>query len=101
MDEYADYFADLEGGSAIGRSVEPQPFDVNSIGKDAALIRTSDAISAPLPMPITSGDFRSMNLMARRPLQACRRSPNGLSKVWAARPSGRTWRLAARPWLPR
>ena len=70
MTEYADYFADLEGGSAIGRSVEPQPFDINSIGKDAALIRTSDAISAPLPMPITSKDFRSMNLMARRPLQA-------------------------------
>ena len=70
MTEYADYFADLEGGSATGRSVEPQPFDVNSIGEDAALIRTSDAISAPLPMPITSKDFRSMNLMARRPLQA-------------------------------
>jgi hypothetical protein len=70
MEEYADYFADLEGGSAIGRSVEPQPFDVNSIGDDAQRIRTSDAISAPLPMPITSGDFRSMNLMGRRPLRA-------------------------------
>src|SRR5690606_26203119 len=67
---YADYFADLEGGSAIGRAVEPLPFDVNSIGKDAALLRTSDAISAPVPMPITSKDFRAMNLMARRPLQA-------------------------------
>ena len=70
MTEYADYFADLEGGSAIGRAVEPLPFDVNSIGKDAALLRTSDAISAPVPMPITSKDFRAMNLMARRPLQA-------------------------------
>jgi succinate dehydrogenase/fumarate reductase flavoprotein subunit len=70
MNEYADYFADLEGGSAIGRSVEPQPFNVNSIGKDAAILRTSDAISAPVPMPITSRDFRSMNLMGRRPLQA-------------------------------
>ena len=81
MAEYADYFADIEGGSAIGRSVEPQPFDINSIGKDAALIRTSDAISAPLPMPITSKDFRSMNLMARRPRRPGRRSPNGLSRV--------------------
>lgn len=70
MVEYADYFADLEGGSAIGRSVEPKPFDVNSIGEDARSIRTSDAISAPVPMPITSNDFRSMNLMARRPLKA-------------------------------
>ena len=53
---------DLEGGSRHSgeRFVEPQPFDINSIGKDAALIRTSDAISAPLPMPITSKDFRSM-----------------------------------------
>lgn len=70
MREYADYFSDLEGGSAIGRSVEPQPFDVKSIGEDAARIRSSDAISAPVPMPITSNDFRVMNLMARRPLQA-------------------------------
>lgn len=70
MAEYADYFADLPGGSAIGRSVEPGPFNVNSIGKDAKFIRTSDAISAPLPMPITSGDFHAMNLMARRPLRA-------------------------------
>lgn len=70
MTEYADYFSDLEGGSAIGRSVEPQPFDVKSIGEDAARIRSSDAISAPVPMPITSNDFRAMNLMARRPLQA-------------------------------
>lgn len=70
MEEYADYFADLEGGSAIGRSVEPEPFDVNKIGEDASRIRTSDAISAPVPMPITSGDFRAMNLMGRRPLHA-------------------------------
>ncbi len=70
MAEYADYFADLEGGSAIGRAVEPQPFDVKSIGEDAVRIRTSDAISAPVPMPITSKDFRMMNLMGRRPLQA-------------------------------
>ena len=70
MEEYADYFADLLGGSAIGRSVEPEPFNVNSIGDDALLLRTSDAISAPVPMPITSGDFRAMNLMGRRPLQA-------------------------------
>lgn len=70
MREYADYFSDLEGGSAIGRAVEPQPFDVKSIGEDASRIRSSDAISAPVPMPITSNDFRVMNLMARRPLQA-------------------------------
>jgi len=70
MEEYADYFADLLGGSAIGRSVEPEPFNVKSIGDDAPLLRTSDAISAPVPMPITSGDFRAMNLMGRRPLQA-------------------------------
>jgi hypothetical protein len=42
---------------------------INSIGDDAPLIRTSNAISAPVPMPITSGDFRSMNLMGRQPLR--------------------------------
>lgn len=71
MPEYADYFADVEGGSAIGRAIESKPFDLNSIGEeDARRIRTSDAVSAPVPMPITSKDFRLLNVITRRPLRA-------------------------------
>ncbi len=70
MHEYADYFADLPGGSAIGRAVEPKPFDANRIEGGASILRSSEASAAPVPMPITGRDFRIMNLMARRPLRA-------------------------------
>src|SRR5690625_7671771 len=70
MHEYADYFADLPGGSAIGRAVEPKPFDANRIEGGASILRSSEAIAAPVPMPIKGRDLRIMNLMARRPLRA-------------------------------
>ncbi len=69
MPEYADYFSDLEGGSPIGRSVEPQPFDINILGDDVDLIRSGD-MSAPVPMPVTSVDYKWMNLMKSRPTKA-------------------------------
>jgi succinate dehydrogenase/fumarate reductase flavoprotein subunit len=69
MPEYADYHSELPGGSAIGRSVEPQPFDLNSLGDDAQLLRKG-SMEAPVPMPITSQDFRWMNLMRKKPVKA-------------------------------
>lgn len=69
MREYADYFSETEGESAIGRSVEPMPFDVNSLGADAALLRKGP-LEAPVPMPITSQDFKWMNLMRQKPGKA-------------------------------
>ncbi len=69
MPEYADYFSEVTGGSAIGRSVEPQPFDLNSLGQDAELLRRG-SMEAPVPMPITSQDFRWMNLMRKKPAKA-------------------------------
>ena len=69
MLHYADYYSDVPGGSASGRSVEPSPFDMNSLGEDKDLILSGD-LSAPVPMPITGGDFKWMNLMARKPLKA-------------------------------
>ncbi|WP_182354045.1 FAD-dependent oxidoreductase [Flaviflexus huanghaiensis] len=69
MMEYADYFSDEPGGSSGGRSVEPSPFDLNTLGDDKDLIMSGN-LSAPVPMPITGGDFRWMNLMARKPGKA-------------------------------
>lgn len=69
MRNYADYFSDVVGGSATGRSIEPRPFDLNSLGEDAAMVRRS-AMQAPVPMPITGSDYRSMNLMRSLPAQA-------------------------------
>ena len=69
MPEYADYRSDVEGGSAIGRSIESKPFDMASLGDDEESVRTS-GLSAPVPMPITSVDYKWMNLMMRSPLKA-------------------------------
>lgn len=69
MPEYADYFSDVEGGSASGRAIEPKPFDVASLGEDAALVRKGP-VEAPVPMPVTSVDYKWMNLMLRKPLRS-------------------------------
>ncbi len=69
MPEYADYRSDVEGGSAIGRSIESKPFDMASLGEDEKSVRPS-GLSAPVPMPITSVDYKWMNLMMRAPLTA-------------------------------
>lgn len=69
MREYADYFSDEPGGSSGGRSVEPSPFDLNTLGSGSDMILTG-TLSAPIPMPITGGDFKWMNLMSRKPGKA-------------------------------
>ncbi|AGF71249.1 FAD-dependent oxidoreductase [Corynebacterium halotolerans] len=69
MSEYADYFSDRVGGSTAGRSIESLPFDLNSLGEDAALVRPG-LMAAPVPMPVTGSDYRWMNLMLRRPARA-------------------------------
>lgn len=69
MREYADYFSETTGGSPIGRAIEPEPFDLNSLGDDAALLRKGP-LEAPVPMPVTSIDFKWMNLMRKKPAKA-------------------------------
>jgi succinate dehydrogenase/fumarate reductase flavoprotein subunit len=72
MREYADYFPELEGGSAVGRAVEPAPLDLRIAGPDAERIHPP-GLETPVPMPITSGDYRWMNLATR--------SPRGVARV--------------------
>lgn len=69
MFEYADYFSDEPGGSSHGRSVEPSPFDLNQLGDDKDKLMAG-SMSAPVPMPVTGGDFKWMNLMMKRPGKA-------------------------------
>ncbi|UNX53793.1 FAD-dependent oxidoreductase [Georgenia sp. TF02-10] len=69
MREYADYFTEVDGGSAFGRAIEPAPFDVASLGEREDLVR-GGALAAPVPMPVTSQDYKWMNLMTRVPQKA-------------------------------
>ncbi len=66
---YADYHPENPGGHAVGRTIESNPFDASVLGENRTYLRPTD-LSAPVPMPITSVDYRLMNLMARIPLKA-------------------------------
>lgn len=66
MTDYSDYFPELPGGSATGRSMEPKPFDVRRLGADRQRLRPP-ALAAPLPMPVSGRSFRWINLVARTP----------------------------------
>lgn len=66
MEEYSDYFPELPGGSPKGRSVEPKPFNIRSLG-DAQNRLRPPGIKAPIPMPVTGKSFRWMNVIARHP----------------------------------
>lgn len=66
MQEYSDYFPELPGGSAMGRAVEPKPFNSRVLGKEQARLRPP-GVKAPIPMPVTGKSFRWMNLMMRHP----------------------------------
>jgi succinate dehydrogenase/fumarate reductase flavoprotein subunit len=66
MVEYADYFPEVDGGSAYGRALESAPFDLSKLGPDRPKLRPTP-MEAPVPMPVTGGDYRWMNLMMRKP----------------------------------
>lgn len=66
---YSDYHPELPGGDASGRSCECRPFDLSLLGEERAKLRPG-AVEAPVPMPVTGGDYKWMNLMVRRPGRA-------------------------------
>jgi succinate dehydrogenase/fumarate reductase flavoprotein subunit len=66
MREYADYFPEVVGGSWIGRACESAPLDLALLGDDRAALRPTP-VQSPVPMPITGGDYKWMNLITRRP----------------------------------
>lgn len=65
---YSDYHPENPGGQAIGRTIEADPFDASVLGDQRPYLRPS-GLAAPVPMPITSVDYRWMNLFARMPLK--------------------------------
>lgn len=66
---YSDYHSERPGGSDDGSSVESSPFDAAILGEERHRIRPP-AMAAPIPMPITSPDYRWMNLMVKAPIKA-------------------------------
>ncbi|MBO2458051.1 3-ketosteroid-delta-1-dehydrogenase [Actinomadura violacea] len=71
---YSDYHPENPGGAASGRSCESAPFDVKRhLGAHRALLRPTK-LAAPVPMPITSPDYRWINLMAKVPSKGVTRA---------------------------
>src|SRR5699024_3304954 len=63
---YSDYHPENPGGHAVGRTIEANPFDAASLGEERGNLRPT-GLEAPVPMPITSADYRWMNLVAKKP----------------------------------
>jgi succinate dehydrogenase/fumarate reductase flavoprotein subunit len=63
---YSDYHPERRGGTAIGRTVEAKPFNARVLKHAPAPLRSSN-LKAPVPMPVTSADYRRMNLVGKVP----------------------------------
>ncbi|MGO1487223.1 MAG: FAD-binding protein [Arachnia sp.] len=70
---YPDHHAHLDGASIVGRAIEAKPFNRAVLGADRRRVRPS-TVAAPLPMPITSVDYKWLVLLARVPWQAVPRA---------------------------
>jgi len=63
---YSDYHPEVPGGSAAGRSCECKPFNSSVLGPSRKHLRPS-VMAAPIPMAVTGGDYKWLNLMAKVP----------------------------------
>lgn len=61
---YADYYPEAPGGRLGGRSVEPKPFDLNSLGDKRKLLEP-DYTKTPRNFAITQSDYKRLNLLLR------------------------------------
>ncbi|TNY38592.1 FAD-binding protein [Thermomonospora catenispora] len=61
---YSDYHPELEGGSPLGRSIEPKPFDTRRLGEDEKYQR-ANSMKGPLGLWVTAKDYHDL-AMAKR-----------------------------------
>ncbi|MFC4372675.1 3-oxosteroid 1-dehydrogenase [Nocardia halotolerans] len=63
---YSDYYPEVPGGRAHGRSVEPKPYDARRLGTELATMEP-DYSKAPRNFVLTQADFRQIHLGLRNP----------------------------------
>ena len=66
---YPDYHPEQPGGSVAGRTCECRPFDASVLGAHRKTLRPG-ILKPPIPMPITGGDYRLINLLVSFPRKA-------------------------------
>ncbi|MFC9978451.1 3-ketosteroid-delta-1-dehydrogenase [Gordonia sp. NPDC127522] len=87
---YSDYHANVDGGTEAGRTCESRPFDLSVLGTERARLR-GGIMEASVPMPITSADFKWMNLMAKKPLKALPRIIRRMTQGLGGKAIGREY----------
>ncbi|ORI13717.1 3-ketosteroid-delta-1-dehydrogenase [Rhodococcus sp. 1163] len=61
---YSDYHPENEGGSALGRTIECQPFDTRALGDDEKFQRPN-SMKGPLGLWVTSKDYHDLAMVKR------------------------------------
>ena len=61
---YADYHPELEGGRALGRTIEAVPFDTRKLGEDERHQRPN-SLKGPLGLWVTSKDYHDLAMVKR------------------------------------
>lgn len=63
---YSDYYPEAPGGRLMGRSVEPKPFDTNTLGDKRKLLEP-DYTKTPRNFAVMQSDYKWLNLLMRSP----------------------------------
>ena len=79
---YSDYYPEAPGGRAMGRSVEPKPFDARLLGDDLATLHPQYT-KAPLNMVVLQSDYRWLNTGLRHWRGPLRMAKVGARFFWA------------------
>ncbi|KQY54299.1 MULTISPECIES: FAD-binding protein [unclassified Nocardioides] len=61
---YADYHPELEGGRALGRSIEAKPFDTRKLGEDEQRLHPN-GMAGPLGLWVTAKDYHDLAMVKR------------------------------------
>ncbi len=75
--EYSDYHPEMPGGSAVGRTCECSPFDAARLGAERSRLRPG-LMESSLPMPVTGGDYKWLNLITKVPRKGLWRAGKAL-----------------------
>ncbi|WP_051198880.1 3-oxosteroid 1-dehydrogenase [Gordonia shandongensis] len=79
---YSDYYPEAPGGRAMGRSVEPRPFDARRLGDDLETLHPQYT-KAPLNMVVLQSDYRWLNTGLRHWRGPLRMAKVALRFFWA------------------
>lgn len=79
---YSDYYPEVPGGRAGGRSIEPKPFDAKKLGPDMAGLEPPYG-KVPLNMVVMQQDYVRLNQLKRHPRGLLRSLKVGVRSVWA------------------